>query len=239
MTVPVGTDETDPARAVPRNDCHRTGQRCLSKPTAGKTAGIVVRVVSPDLGSDPGGAGPFTPTRRGHLPTQRSNCLPPTRRRACFGRLVRSCLDMVLIIAIAKAIAPLIGPTRGSRPGTQADRHPECPRKKWRKWRFFEGQKRNFCLFGCGTSQHKQLTLLPLCRPTFLAPKREKNGGRHFSGDDFVDVNDRQFRRDVGKSLPTAPRIGQHSIPVSPIVIIYPIFPKVKGASCSKGGLPA
>jgi hypothetical protein len=147
MTVPDGTDETDPARAVPRNGCHRTGQRCLSKSTAGKTADVVVRVVGPELGSDPGVAGPFTPTRRGNLPTQRTNCLPPTRRRACFGRLVRSCLDMVLIIAMAKAIAPLVGPTRGSRPEAQADRHPDCPGKNGGNGGFSKGKSANFpCL---------------------------------------------------------------------------------------------
>jgi hypothetical protein len=53
---------------------------------------------------------------------------------------------------------------------------------------FFEGQKRHFPLFGAGTSQLKPLVWLLLCRPTFLAPECEKNGGRHFSGEDFVDV---------------------------------------------------
>ena len=52
--------------------------------------------------------------------------------------------------------------------------------KKWRKWRFFEGQKRHFPLFGARASKHKPLIWLLLCRPTFLAPASKKNVGRHF-----------------------------------------------------------
>jgi hypothetical protein len=58
------------------------------------------------------------------------------------------------------------------------------------KWRFFEGQKRHFSLFGARTSQYKPLAWLLLCRPTFLALESEKNGGRHFSGEDFCRCED-------------------------------------------------
>jgi hypothetical protein len=56
------------------------------------------------------------------------------------------------------------------------------------KWRFLEGQKRHFSVFGAWASKHSPLISLLLCRPTFLAPESTKNVGRHFSSEDFVDV---------------------------------------------------
>jgi hypothetical protein len=55
---------------------------------------------------------------------------------------------------------------------------------------FSRGKSAIFPCFGGGTSQHNQLAWTLLCRPTFLAPESEKNGGRHFSGEVFVDVKD-------------------------------------------------
>jgi hypothetical protein len=48
------------------------------------------------------------------------------------------------------------------------------------EWRFFEGQKRHFSVFGAGAPKHKPLIRPLLCRPTFLAPESKKNVGRHF-----------------------------------------------------------
>ena len=70
------------------------------------------------------------------------------------------------------------------------------------KWRFFEGQKRHFSVLGAGASKHKPLIWLLLCRPTFLAPESKKNVGRHFSGEDFVDVTRRgRLRPDATNPL--------------------------------------
>jgi hypothetical protein len=34
-----------------------------------------------------------------------------------------------------------------------------------------------------------------LCRPAFLAPESKKNGGRHFSGEDFIDLTHNRSSR--------------------------------------------
>ena len=56
------------------------------------------------------------------------------------------------------------------------------------EWRFFEGQKRHLSVPGTGVSNHKPLSLLLLCRTTFLAPESKKNVGRHFRATAFFDV---------------------------------------------------
>jgi hypothetical protein len=58
-------------------------------------------------------------------------------------------------------------------------------------WRFFEGEKRHFPVLGAEASKHKPLMWPLLCRPTFLAPERKKNVGRHFRTKTFVDVTPR------------------------------------------------
>jgi hypothetical protein len=46
-----------------------------------------------------------------------------------------------------------------------------------KKWRFFEGQKPPFSMLGTGDFERKPLISPLLCRPTFLAPECNKNGG--------------------------------------------------------------
>ncbi len=65
---------------------------------------------------------------------------------------------------------------RSDEPGT----NPGGVVKKWRKMRFFEGQKAPFSVLGAWLSNHKSPIWLLLCRTTFLAPGSKKNGGRHF-----------------------------------------------------------
>ncbi len=59
------------------------------------------------------------------------------------------------------------------------------------KWRFFRAQMRHFAVLGAGSARHRSLILPLLYRPTFLSPESGKNVGRHFLGDDFVDVTRR------------------------------------------------
>ncbi len=74
--------------------------------------------------------------------------------------------------------------------------------KNGEKWRFFEAQKSAISLLRAGASKHKPLIWLLLCRPTFLATENKKNVGRHFLGEDFVDVTRR------GRLSPDATNLG-------------------------------
>ena len=79
--------------------------------------------------------------------------------------------------------------TMGSLPPCYPPHTPTEPcRKNGGKWRFFQAQIRHFSVLGAGISSHKPLIWPLFCRPTFLAPASRKNVGRHFMGDDFVDV---------------------------------------------------
>ncbi len=66
----------------------------------------------------------------------------------------------------------------------------------------FRGPKSAISLLRAGASKHKPLIWLLLCRPTFLATENKKNVGRHFLGEDFVDVTRR------GRLSPDATNLG-------------------------------
>ena len=130
-------------------------------------------------------------------------------------RLVRSSLDMVLIIARWQGPPRLpLAPLAVLSPGPRLAGALNGQGKNGGNWRFFEGQKRHFSVLGVGASKHKPMIRPLLCRPTTWHAEGEKKvSGMTFSGEEPFDVTRSDRLRPDAADLMTCGRHGDAAQP--------------------------